>query len=585
MKRLILLPFLLLTALAACDRLEPASIPGGSDKNIPGVETVSVSFEQNVNDEPGTKTDVAGNGRTVWSEGDQIAYCITEADGSNPAFRTADIDRDESAVSMLVPKDHRRAHYAIYPASAAVDGYFEAPRVEYPASYDLTDRDPATWAPAPMVAANAGGQMKFYHVGGLLHMRIVGVYDDGIDEIAVVFLGAGDTPFRVTGHYSVANAATASATLTAQGEGGNTVTFTNLSGSSAFSDKTGLYEFNVPVPALADYSALQKIRVDLKQSGAVVRTFTYNVDGKWAKFQRARGRNAGLALHGISIAPGKQVVMARGNVQATYDFDSDEWSWAFAASQTAYLGKTGGANEHIDDVMSLDASGTIDLFGWNGASSANNCYGINNFASASQYGIFAGESLKTDWGAIPDVVKKYGAGWRTLTSYEWAYLFLTRSGATVNGVADARYTRATIMDNPATDISTSTTPAGIHGMLIFPDDFVVPEGLSANFTWGAHINSNAKTDTDELGRWNVFAKMTADDWALLEAAGCVYLPAAGSRNGATVTNAGLNGAYWSSTPYSTAADARYVRFYPGAVYTQGNNNRSRGFSVRLARDF
>ena len=582
MKRLILLPFLLLTALAACDRLEPASIPGGSDKNIPGVETVSVSFEQNVNDEPGTKTDVAGNGRTVWSEGDQIAYCITEADGSNPAYRTADIDRDESAVSMIVPKDHRRAHYAIYPADAAVDGHYDAPWVNYPSSYDLTDRNPATWAPAPMVAANAGGQMKFYHVGGLLHMRIVGVYDDGIDEIGVVFLGAGDTPFRVTGHYSVANAATASATLTAQGEGGNTVTFTNLSGSSAFSDKTGLYEFNVPVPALADYSALQKIRVDLKQSGAVARTLTYNVDGKWAKFQRARGRNAGLALHGISIAPGKQVVMARGNLQATYD--GAEWSWAFAASQTEYLGKEGGANEKINGVGTLSESGTIDLFGWNGASSPNNSFGINNSADDANFGNVAGEGLKSDWGAIPDLVSKYGAGWRTLTPNEWDYMFNTRSGATVNGVADARYTRATIMDNPATDISTQATDAGLHGLLIFPDDFTVPEGLSANFTWGDHINSKADTQTGELGRWNVFAKMTAADWAKFEAAGCAFLPAAGFRTNTPVYGVGADADYWTSSSKDETY-ARYVRIYAGGVFPVDGYNRHYGFSVRLARDF
>ena len=584
MKRLLPLPFLLLTALAACDRLEPVSIPGGSDKQTAGVETVSVSFEQNVNDEPGTKADVAGNGRTTWSEGDRIAYCITEADGSNPAFRTAEIDLDESAVSMFIPQGHKRAHYAIYPASAAVDGHYDAPWVEYPNAYDLTGKNPATWAPAPMVAANAGGQMKFYHVGGLLHLRIVGVYDDGIDEIAVVFLGSGDAPFRVTGHYSVSNAASASATLTAQGEGSNIITFTGLADASAFSDKTGLYELNIPVPALADYSALQQIRVDLKQGGALVHSFNYAVAGKWSKFLRARGRTAGLALHGLSIAPGKQVVMARGNLQATYD--GSAWSWAFAEHQPDYIGNA-TANDKVNGAGTLSvASGTIDLFGWNGASSPNNCYGINNSTSYADYGNDATEGLKTDWGAIPDVVDQYGAGWRTLTRNEWIYMFNTRSGATVNGVADARYTRATIMDNPATNIGTTATDAGLHGMLLFPDDFVVPEGLSANFTWGAHINSNAKADTDELGRWNVFAKMTDDDWGLLEAAGCVFLPAAGYRSGTTVLGVGnQQGYYWSSSPYVTATTAYRVYFFSGGVYPQNGSYRLYGFSVRLARDF
>ena len=582
MKRLLPLPFLLLTALAACDRLEPVSIPGGGDKQTAGVETVSVSFEQNVNDEPGTKADVAGNGRTTWSEGDRIAYCITEADGSNPAYQTTEIDLDESAVSMFIPQGHKRAHYAIYPASAAVDGHYDAPWVEYPNAYDLTGKNPATWAPAPMVAANAGGQMKFYHVGGLLHLRIVGVYDDGIDEIAVVFLGSGDAPFRVTGHYSVSNAASASATLTAQGEGSNIITFTGLADASAFSDKTGLYELNIPVPALADYSALQQIRVDLKQGGAVVHTFNYNVGGKWSKFLRARGRTAGLALHGLSIAPGKQVVLAPGNLQASYN--GSAWSWAFAEHQTDYIGNA-TANDKINGAGTLSvASGTVDLFGWNGASSANNCYGINNSITNADYGNVTGEGLKTDWGAIPDLVDQYGAGWRTLTVNEWDYLINTRTTTTVDGVSDARYTRATVMDNPATDISTSTAPAGIHGLLLFPDDFTVPEGLSANFTWGAHINSGAKADTDALGRWNVFAKMTSSDWAKLEAAGCVFLPAASYRQGTSFYHIGLIGVYWSSSPNS-AGYAYNVCFSAGGFNPQNYDNRCRGFSVRLARDF
>ena len=562
MKRLLPLPFLLLTALAACDRLEPVSIPGGSNKQIAGVETVSVSFEQNVNDEPGTKADVAGNGRTTWSEGDRIAYCITEADGSNPAYQTTGIDLDESAVSMFIPQGHKRAHFAIYPASAAVDGHYDAPWVEYPNAYDLTGKNPATWAPAPMVAANAGGQMKFYHVGGLLHLRIVGVYDDGIDEIAVVFLGSGDAPFRVTGHYSVSNAASASATLTAQGEGSNIITFTGLADASAFSDKTGLYELNIPVPALADYSALQQIRVDLKQGGALVHSFNYAVAGKWSKFLRARGRTAGLALHGLSIAPGKQVVMARGNLQATYD--GSAWSWAFAEHQTDFIGTT-GANDKINGVMTLSESGTIDLFGWNGASSANNCLGINNSTTAADYGNVATEGLKTDWGAIPDVVGKYGAGWRTLTRNEWVYMFYTRSGATVNGVSNARYAKAKIGDYP--------------GILLFPDDFDDTAAYTG-VTWG-DINT-ANTAWDAATGLTTCTTDVFDN--TLAPAGCVFLPAAGFRSGTTVGDAGLLGYYWSSSPYSTATHAYLVSFSAGGVYPQNYNYRFYGFSVRLARE-
>ena len=525
MKRLLPLPFLLLTALAACDRLEPVSIPGGSDKQIAGVETVSVSFEQNVNDEPGTKADVAGNGRTTWSEGDRIAYCITEADGSNPAYQTTGIDLDESAVSMFIPQGHKRAHFAIYPASAAVDGHYDAPWVEYPNAYDLTGKNPATWAPAPMVAANAGGQMKFYHVGGLLHLRIVGVYDDGIDEIAVIFLGSGDAPFRVTGHYSVSNAASASATLTAQGEGSNVITFTGLADASAFSDKTGLYELNIPVPALADYSALQQIRVDLKQGGAVVHTFSYAVGGKWSKFLRARGRTAGLALHGLSVAPGKQVVMARGNLQATYD--GSAWSWAFAEHQWDYIGADAG-NTSINGNGTLSSNGTVDLFGWSTAATTLGIHNAQNYADYS--GVFA------DWGSNANVQAGIGTGWSMLSRGEWNYLFNSRN---VNG---------------GTGYTSGQSENDVLGVVIYPD----------NYTGSTYT--------------------TGSNWATFEAAGCVFLPAAGYREGTSVTEAGTSGRYWAETSDDDSS-AHYVYFTVNGLYINNMTmSRDAGLSVRLVRN-
>jgi len=63
----------------------------------------------------------------------------------------------------------------------------------------------------------------------------------------------------------------------------------------------------------------------------------------------------------------------------------------------------------------------------------------------------------------------------------------------------------------------------------------------------------------------------------------VFLPAAGYRSGTTVNNVGLNGNYWSSSPYSTATHAYNVNFNSGGVNPQNNNNRFNGFSVRLAR--
>ena len=64
--------------------------------------------------------------------------------------------------------------------------------------------------------------------------------------------------------------------------------------------------------------------------------------------------------------------------------------------------------------------------------------------------------------------------------------------------------------------------------------------------------------------------------------GCVFLPAAGNRNGTSVNNVGSNGNYWSSSPNGSNADNAYnVNFNSGNP--ADNNNRNNGFSVRLVR--
>lgn len=66
--------------------------------------------------------------------------------------------------------------------------------------------------------------------------------------------------------------------------------------------------------------------------------------------------------------------------------------------------------------------------------------------------------------------------------------------------------------------------------------------------------------------------------------GCVFLPAAGNRNGSTVNNAGTNGNYWSSSPNASNVNNAYnVNFNSGNLNPANNNNRNNGHSVRLVR--
>ena len=164
-----------------------------------------------------------------------------------------------------------------------------------------------------------------------------------------------------------------------------------------------------------------------------------------------------------------------------------------------------------------------DKFGW---STSATTYGMNTSSNSSDY---SGDFV--DWGAT------IGTGWRTLTSAEWTYLFNTR---TVNGGQGSgkSYTQGQSVN-------------GKSGVVIYPDDY---------------------TGSEYAG----------SDWPKFEAAGCVFLPAAGYREGTSVSYAGSFSRYWSSSPYGTDK-AYFVYFGSGDLDPAKSNYRYYGYSVRLVR--
>ena len=166
--------------------------------------------------------------------------------------------------------------------------------------------------------------------------------------------------------------------------------------------------------------------------------------------------------------------------------------------------------------ISNSYTGWIDLFGWGTGNNPTN--------SSTNNGDY---STCTDWGV--NAISNGGNTadlWRTLSKDEWVYLFAnhTKGWSNVNGV---------------------------YGYVIRPD------GVSTA----------------------VAASYTASGWAVEEAAGSVFLPAACSRGGKTY-NAGAWGDYWTSTPYNSN-DAYYLYFHQGGQNPSSNSGRFGGRSVRL----
>ena len=223
----------------------------------------------------------------------------------------------------------------------------------------------------------------------------------------------------------------------------------------------------------------------------------------------------------FSVSASKQIQFSKGNLVATIDASGTPTAWKFAANQYDCLGE-GGANKTIGT-----AAGDIDLFGWSTAASK---YGISTSTSSSDY---SGDFV--DWGKnIGD-----GSTWRTLSKDEWTYLFNTTSRM-VNSKP--------CYSNAVSGVSIGGTT--YKGVFIYPDNY----------------NGN-----------EVSSSMT---WDQINAAGIIFLPAAGYRDGSNVGYVGDFGYYWSST--ALGSDSAFsVGFNSSEVSPGNDDHRDFGFNVRL----
>ena len=229
------------------------------------------------------------------------------------------------------------------------------------------------------------------------------------------------------------------------------------------------------------------------------------------------------AIPGVFSVDGtKKVYFSKGNLQATWN--GSAWSWAFAEHQWDYIGAEAG-NTSIRGNGALSSNGTVDLFGW---STAATTLGIHNATGDSvYYGDFA------DWGDNDNIKAGIGTGWRTLSRGEWLYLFNYRG--------DKRYTLGQSIHD-------------VLGIVIYPDNYAGPEYATGN------------------------------NWATFEAAGCVFLPAAGYRQGTSVNEAGASGLYWAETS-DNHSSAHNMLFNSDDLFINDIAwSRYAGLSVRLVRN-
>lgn len=277
------------------------------------------------------------------------------------------------------------------------------------------------------------------------------------------------------------------------------------------------------------------------------------------------------ATHSVfSVAAGKIARFSKGNLQynaaqgshATSDGATKQGTWRFAQHQYDMVGDS---NALISDTY----DGWIDLFGWGTSGWNGGANAYQPWSTSTSYSDYypggdaeanlTDEYAEADWGMYNAIEGGGNAPgmWRTLAQHEWYYLINERHASTVNGVTDARYAKAVV--------------AEVRGMILFPDSYTHP----AEVAQPKEINSS----------WGDFTTntYTAEEWDRLEAAGCVFLPAAGTRIGASVDGTGEVGEYWSASHRKNPI-AYHVHIGQESVApAESFIDRSQGSSVRLVR--
>ena len=249
----------------------------------------------------------------------------------------------------------------------------------------------------------------------------------------------------------------------------------------------------------------------------------------------------------FSVSATKQVTFSQGNLQYTQSTDT----WSFAENQWDMIGTDNviGGSVSSDPTYGDSKVGTaladkVDLFGW--STSATN-FGVSTSEDSNDY---SGSFI--DWGTN-QIGNDAPNTWRTLSSEEWNYLLNSRTNASsLKGIAQVN---------------------GVNGLILLPDNWICP--ASVNFNSGFHSSYGV----DYYAAYQTF---TAEQWVKLEAAGAIFLPAAGSRIGSNVYDVQYDGNYWSATELNSGY-AYFLYFYSGGA-DMSPSNRYRGLSVRLVKD-
>ena len=500
-----------------------------------------------------------------WSAGDQISVYDNSSNAGIYALSSGEGTANGEFAYSSGSSVSAAPYSAVYPASIRTGAAtVSLPEVQHSADGSLQE--------LPMYAVGDDMDLKFHHLCGVVRFRLSASSAVSVSRIAVA------TDCNTNGAATISGSGS-SVTLSTP-SGSNVTTLSCEYGQSISSG----HDFYMYLPA-GTYSTF-RILLTAADGSICSKSANTGITIERGKITTITLSNLTFTAHRFSTTSGS-VVFSPGNLQyqastGTWRFASNQWG--IVGSQSAmvsdlYGNVTGSDNANI----SSSYSGWIDLFGWgtsgyhNSADSYNTSYypystsaSVVNY-SYNYYGYgpstnmtdptITGTSAEYDWG-VYNAIRNGGnspSQWHTLSIDDWSAVMFNRSATT-------RYAKAQIAGN-------------INGVIVFPDDYVHPDGVAA-------LNSVNTSNADyTTNAYSLF------DWFKMEAAGAVFLPAAGSRTWARdvnveVYNVGLFGVYWTTTTttYYGAYEATCLYFNSINLAKDYYTERYRGLSVRLVRD-
>ena len=474
------------------------------------------------------KTSIASNGMMTWRSGDRIVVfygtSATSMTGQS-LLSTTSTGRTAEFTLALGNEPTGGHYYAVYPASIAGMIYHNTINLPAAQEYHAAEGGKVQFE-APMYAYSNDDQLVFKNLCGVV--RITLTSPKTINRIAI----SANEP--LCGQFAVSWNGGEPSLATTSTEG-TEVEFTCGSGVDC-TEGTDFYLY-LPVNEVG-YTGME---FAFYATDGTYSTKTLKDDQRYVVgrntlnplvFSNLVFRPVG-AIDGLfSVSATQQVYFSQGNLQ----YQASTTTWRFAEHQYDYVGAD---NENISSTY----SGWIDLFGFGTGSNPT----LSTTTANPDYSTFV------DWGTNAiDNGGNQSSLWRTLDVDEWSYLFYTRTDASL------KYGTGNV--------------GGLGGLIILPDSWTTPDGCS--FTPGF---TTYGTDAD----WSRNSYNSAQ-WDRMEAAGAVFLPAAGSRDQYGDYHSG-RGCYWSSTQYGSGS-AGCVTFASYRFWSFDYWDGREGHSVRLVRN-